>query len=176
MIGNIIGAAVSCALPVSWSCARGKLTLRWVTLSTPTTSGLFRRSCRGADGEPSGSTWNPTRPASHTLRRGLRLQSDPDRLDRALLNGLALGRSVAWSPPMFPQVEGVSGTLTQGHWGHACRARCGSWCATRRSSCCPRGSRGQEPADRVRCWGRVTLLRCSATASACPLPTAHTCR
>lgn len=24
MIGNIIGAAVSCALPVSWSCARGK--------------------------------------------------------------------------------------------------------------------------------------------------------
>jgi hypothetical protein len=31
-------------------------------------------------------------------------------------NGLALGRSAAWSPWMFPQVEGLPGTLTQGHW------------------------------------------------------------
>ena len=36
----------------------------------------------------------PTRPASHTLRRGLPLQSDPDRLDRALLVVHAVDRGV----------------------------------------------------------------------------------
>src|SRR3954451_4725912 len=36
MIGNSIDAALSCALPVSWSCALRAVTLRWVMLDTPT--------------------------------------------------------------------------------------------------------------------------------------------
>jgi hypothetical protein len=42
-------------------------------------------------------------------RRGLgQLGATPNRL--------ALGRSATWPGPMFPQVEGLSDTLTQGHW------------------------------------------------------------
>ena len=70
MIGNTIDAAVSCALLVSWSCARGKGDAA-VGDAEHSDVRPVRRSCRGAEGEPSRLSAKGPRVAAYT-------QAEPD--------------------------------------------------------------------------------------------------
>jgi hypothetical protein len=80
MIGNTIGAAVSCALPVSWSCARGKGDAA-VGDAEHSDVRPVPRSCRGAEGESSGLSAKGASGARRDVR------SRPERAGSGCLHG-----------------------------------------------------------------------------------------